>query len=83
MRHSLYLQLATFFVRADLRREERVSRARLRRSTREVPWGNTYLLRDIGLNVDGSALCGSEPHVVTAERYIRHLRRASRLKILT
>ncbi len=83
MRHSLYLQLATFFVRADLRREERVSRAKVRRSTREIPWGNAYLLRDIGLNADASPFCGSEPHAVIAERYIRHLRRASRLKRLT
>lgn len=83
MRHSIYLQLASFFVRADLRREERVWRAKLRRSTREIPWGNAYLLRDIGLDADARPLCGSEPHAVIAERYIRRLRRASRLKILT
>lgn len=83
MRHSIYLHLATLFVRADLHREARVSRAKLRRATHEIPWGNTYLLRDIGLNADGRPLCGSEPHAVTAKRHVRHLRRAFRLKIST
>lgn len=83
MRHSIYLHLATLFVRADLRRENRVARAKLRRATHEIPWGNTYLLRDIGLNADGRPLCGSEPHAVTAKRHIRHLRRVLSLKTVT
>ena len=83
MRHSLYLHLAVFFVRADIRREERVWLAKVRRATSEIPLGNAYLLKDIGLNAEGRPLCSSEPRAVTAKRRVRHLRRACRLKITT
>lgn len=83
MRHSIYLHLAVLLVRADLRREERAFRAKIRRTTSEIPHGNAYLLRDIGLNEDGLPLCGSAPNEVVAKRTVRHLRRAFRLKIAT
>ncbi|PKH07570.1 DUF1127 domain-containing protein [Moritella sp. Urea-trap-13] len=83
MRHSLYLNLAVFFVRADIRREERVWLAKTRRATSEIPLGNAYLLKDIGLNVDGRPLCSSAPRDVIAARRVRHLRRAFRVKIAT
>lgn len=73
MRHSIYLKLAVLFIKADLNREDR----------NEIPLGNSYLLRDIGLNEDGRPLCGSAPHGVTAKRRVRHLRRAFRLKMNT
>jgi len=83
MRHSLYLHLAVFFVRADIRREERVWLAKTRRATSEIPLGNAYLLKDIGLNAEGRALCSAEPRDIAAKRRVRHLRRACRLKIAT
>lgn len=83
MRHSLYSHLAVFFVRADIRREERVYLAKIRRATREIPLGNAYLLKDIGLNADGRPLCSVAPRNIAAKRRVRHLRRAFRLKITT
>ncbi|QUM74899.1 DUF1127 domain-containing protein [Moritella sp. 24] len=83
MRHSIYLHLAVLFVRADIRREERVWLAKVRRAKNEIPLGNTYLLKDIGLNADGRPLCSSAPRDVAATRRVRHLRRACRLKIAT
>ncbi len=83
MRHSLYLHLAVFFVRADIRREERVWLAKTRRASSEIPLGNAYLLKDIGLNVDGRPLCSALPRDIAAKRRVRHLRRACRLKIAT
>ncbi|SHF74910.1 DUF1127 domain-containing protein [Vibrio gazogenes] len=53
MRHSLYLSLAAWLIRADLRREERVWRRKVSRSAYDIPWDNPYLLRDIGLEADG------------------------------
>ncbi|MDX2321519.1 MAG: DUF1127 domain-containing protein [Moritella sp.] len=83
MRHSLYLNLAVFFVRADIRREERVWLAKNRRTSSDLPLGNAYLLKDLGLNVDGRPLCSAEPRDVNAARRVRHLRRACRVKIAT
>ncbi|MCE7630389.1 DUF1127 domain-containing protein, partial [Vibrio fluvialis] len=37
MRHSVYLQLATLLVRADLRREEREWKRKVRRSAFDIP----------------------------------------------
>lgn len=83
MRHSIYLKLAVLFIKADLHHEDRVWRTKVRRAISEIPLGNAYLLRDIGLNAEGRPLCGSAPHSVTAKRRVRHLRRAFRLKIAT
>ncbi|WP_017222410.1 hypothetical protein [Moritella dasanensis] len=83
MRHSLYLNLAVFFVRADIRREERVWLAKSRRTSSEIPLGNAYLLKDIGLNADGRPLCSALPRDIAAKRRVRHLRRACRVKIAT
>lgn len=83
MRHSLYLQLATLLVRADLRREDRVWRAKLRRTVHDLPWDNAFLLRDVGLDTDGRPLGLSEPAAVTADRRVRHLRRVLSSRITT
>ncbi|KAA8666883.1 DUF1127 domain-containing protein [Vibrio gigantis] len=83
MRHSVYLKLATVLIRADLRREEREWQRKVRRSSYDLPWNNTHLLRDIGLEVDGRPLGFSEPEVVTIERRVRHLRRVLSARIPT
>jgi len=75
MSHSVYLKLATLLVRADLRREEREWKRKLRRSAYAIPWENTHLLKDIGLESDGRPIGVSEPDAVKAERRVRHLRR--------
>ncbi|WP_261885263.1 DUF1127 domain-containing protein [Vibrio pomeroyi] len=83
MRHSVYLKLATVLIRADLRREEREWQRKVRRSSYDLPWNNTHLLRDIGLEVDGRPIGFSEPEVVTIERRLRHLRRVLSARIPT
>ncbi|KLN64215.1 MULTISPECIES: hypothetical protein [Vibrio] len=83
MSHSVYLKLATLLVKADLRREERQWKRKLRRSAFDIPWNNEHLLRDIGLEQDGRPVGFSEPDSVKAERRIRHLRRVLSARIPT
>lgn len=83
MSHSVYLKLATVLVKADLKREEREWKRKLRRSAYDIPWNNAHLLRDIGLEQDGRPIGFSEPDSVKAERRVRHLRRVLSARILT
>ncbi|CAH8204022.1 MULTISPECIES: hypothetical protein [Vibrio] len=83
MRHSIYLQLATLLVRADLRREEREWKRKFRRSAFDLPVHNVHLLKDIGLESDGRPIGQSEPDAVKAERRVRHLRRVLSARIPT
>ncbi|EEX95422.1 hypothetical protein VIOR3934_12485 [Vibrio orientalis CIP 102891 = ATCC 33934] len=83
MSHSVYLKLATVLVKADLKREEREWKRKLRRSAYDLPWENARLLRDIGLEQDGRPIGFSEPDSVKAERRIRHLRRVLSARIPT
>ncbi|RTZ15050.1 DUF1127 domain-containing protein [Vibrio aquaticus] len=83
MSHSVYLKLATVLVKADLKREEREWKRKLRRSAYDIPWDNAHLLRDIGLEQDGRPIGFSEPDSVKAERRVRHLRRVLSARILT
>ncbi|MDC0610278.1 DUF1127 domain-containing protein [Vibrio sp.] len=54
MKHSLYITLATWLIRADIRHEERRWKRKINRTARDIPWDNPHLLRDIGLSPDGS-----------------------------
>lgn len=84
MSHSVYLTLATLLIKADLKREERVWKRKIRRSVHDVPWHNTHLLRDIGLESDGRAIgTASLPDHVLVERRIRHIRRVLSARIPT
>ncbi|NOH81274.1 DUF1127 domain-containing protein [Vibrio sp. RE86] len=83
MSHSVYLKLATVLVKADLKREEREWKRKVRRSAYDIPWNNAHLLRDIGLEQDGRPVGFTEPDSVKAERRIRHLRRVLSARILT
>ncbi|MFM2588924.1 DUF1127 domain-containing protein [Vibrio sp. TBV020] len=83
MSHSVYLKLATVLVKADLKREEREWKRKLRRSAYDLPWNNAHLLRDIGLEQDGRPIGFTEPDCVKAERRVRHLRRVLSARILT
>lgn len=83
MRHSIYLTLATVLVRADLRREERVWKRKVRRSAYDIPWNNAHLLKDIGLETDGRPIGFSVPDAVKVERRVRHLRRVLSSRIIT
>ncbi|KQA39386.1 hypothetical protein [Vibrio cholerae] len=83
MRQSIYLQLAVLLVRAELRREERVWKRKVRRSSYHLPWNHPHLLRDIGLETDGRPIGLSLPDAVVAERRVRHIRRVLAARIPT
>lgn len=84
MRHSVYIQLAALMIRADLRREERTWKRKVRRTVHHIPWDNAYLLRDIGLESDGRAIgTVSVPESVIVERRMRHIRRVLSARIPT
>lgn len=83
MSHSVYLKLATILVKADLRREEREWKRKVRRSAFDIPWENAHLLRDIGLEHDGRPMGVSLPDSVIVERRMRHLRRVLTTRLLT
>ncbi len=83
MNHSIYITLAALLVRADLRREEREWKRKIRRSSYDLPWHSDHLLKDIGLQSDGRPIGESVPNIVKAERRVRHMRRALRLRIPT
>lgn len=83
MNHSVYLQIATLFIKADLRREERQWKRKIRRSAYDLPWENPHLLKDIGLEPDGRSVSHSEPDNVKVARRMRHLRRVLTSRIVT
>ncbi|WED22380.1 DUF1127 domain-containing protein [Vibrio sp. JC009] len=84
MTHSVYIKLAAVLIKADLRREEREWKRKVRRSVHEIPWENAYLLRDIGLEADGRPIgTHSVPDAVLVERRIRHIRRVLHSRIAT
>ncbi|UGA54295.1 hypothetical protein [Vibrio sp. VB16] len=83
MSRSIYLHLAVLLVKADLKREERVWKRKLRRSVYDIPWESAHLLKDIGLETDGRTIGYSQPSHVIVERRIRHLRRVHRSRIVT
>ncbi|MDW6091986.1 hypothetical protein [Vibrio rhizosphaerae] len=86
MRHSFYLSLAAWLIRADLRREERVWRVwrrKVRRSAYDIPWDNPHLLRDIGLEADGRAMSRSINEDQRVTRRMHLLRQLISLRIPT
>ncbi|USD64885.1 DUF1127 domain-containing protein [Vibrio sp. SCSIO 43136] len=84
MRHSIYTRLALTLVKAELKREEREWRRKVRRSAYDLPWHSEHLLRDIGLETDGRAIgIAAESPALKAERRIRHFNRLLRSRIAT
>ncbi len=83
MSHSIYLQLATVLIKADLKRETRAFQKKLRRSAFQIPWNNKHLLKDIGLDSEGRANMVSEPDAVKAERRVLRLRQVLSMRIPT
>ncbi|CAM3494896.1 hypothetical protein VA7868_01547 [Vibrio aerogenes CECT 7868] len=50
MSNSVYLSIAILFIRADLRREKRLIKKKQHQVLQDIPWNNTHLLRDIGMD---------------------------------
>lgn len=76
MRHSIYIQLATLLIKADIKRDENAWKRKIRRSQYEIPWHSEYLLRDIGLDVTGRPLGEKLCPSLKAERRASLMRRA-------
>ena len=83
MSHSVYLKLAIFLVKIDLRREERQWKRRVRRAAFQIPFANEHLMRDVGLEKGGRCIGDTVPDAVKTERRIRHLRRVLSSRIPT
>lgn len=80
MRHSIYLSLAILCVKADLKREERQWRQKIRRSAYDIPWHNQHLLRDIGLDKDGRSVQHADSNQLVATRRVYSIRRLFRVR---
>ena len=75
MHHSIYIQLATLLIKADLKREENAWLRKIRRSQYELPFHSEYLLRDIGLDKTGRPLGESQVATCKVQRRITLMRR--------
>lgn len=84
MRHSIYIQLATLLIKADLKREQNAWVRKIRRSQYQLPLHSEHLLRDIGLDTTGRPLGESLPVVVNrAERRVILIRRIFKSRLST
>ncbi len=64
MKHSFYLTLATFLIKRDIRRKERLWRARIRRTEYDLPLHSAHLMRDIGLDCQGRPIVNNPQDAV-------------------
>ncbi|HCH03174.1 MAG TPA: DUF1127 domain-containing protein [Vibrio sp.] len=83
MRHSIYIQLATLLIKADLKREQNAWLRKVRRSQYELPFHSEHLLRDIGLDSTGRPLGESLSVTNKAERRVTLMRRIFRTRLST
>jgi hypothetical protein len=84
MRHSIYLTLATLLIKADLERELRQWKRKVRQSAYDLPWDNAHLLRDIGLEPDGRPIGIQEvDNKDRASRRVYKIRRSLSMRIPT
>ncbi len=83
MRDSIFIQLATLLIKADIYREDSAWKRRVKRSQNNPPWNDAYLLKDIGLSQQSSDTVENERPSFTVERRVRHLRRLIRTRIPT
>lgn len=80
MRDSVLVKLATTLLYLDIKNEERLWKKARRRYSYIVPWTNTHLLRDIGLDSEGRVNL-RKPR--SAERKVAILYRALRWRTTT
>ncbi|MGO2405637.1 hypothetical protein [Vibrio litoralis] len=83
MRHSIYIQLATLLIKAELKREQNAWLRKVRRAQYELPLHSEHLLRDIGLDRTGRPLGESLPVGNKAERRVTLMRRIFRTRLST
>ncbi|SKA43597.1 hypothetical protein [Enterovibrio nigricans] len=83
MNQSIYLRLATFFVRLDIKREEAAWRKAHRRVRYIGEPLSDHLLKDIGFEKDGFSMGHTVAPEYKALREVTRIRRRLRLKLTT
>ncbi|WP_325893830.1 hypothetical protein [Grimontia sp. NTOU-MAR1] len=83
MNQSIYLRLAVFFVRMDIKREESAWRKAHRRIRYVGEPLSEHLLRDIGFEKDGFSIGHSVAPQFKAQREVARMRRKLRLNLTT
>ncbi|MCE0495713.1 DUF1127 domain-containing protein [Vibrio salinus] len=84
MKHSIYIRLAVWLIRADIYREERALERKIKRSAHDIPWDNPHLLRDIGLESDGRPINRDQTDVsVKSASKVAKIRQKFSLRIPT
>ncbi|KJY79652.1 hypothetical protein [Vibrio nigripulchritudo] len=75
MSQSIYIRLAFWLVKSELKREEKTWKREVRKEYFSIPWQNPHMLKDIGFESDGRTVGHDEPPKVIAERRIRILKK--------
>ncbi|MDP2572597.1 hypothetical protein Q8W40_10430 [Vibrio penaeicida] len=82
MNQSIYIHLAFWLVKAELKREERAWKKKVRQQYAEIPHQSQHMLKDIGMNYEGAATVSNASSKTTAMRRILTLKRLVSLRLL-
>ena len=74
MRPSIYLLLATLFIKADIYNELRKKEKQLRPQKVDVGYLSAHMMQDIGIQSDGFIVGERFPVAVKANRAVRYFR---------
>ncbi|MBD1558131.1 hypothetical protein HC752_14420 [Vibrio sp. S9_S30] len=80
MSQSVYIRLAFWLVNAELKREEKAWKKKVRQQYAEIPYQSQHMLKDIGMNYEGVAAIPSESRENMAKRRMRTLKRLATLQ---
>ncbi len=83
MHHSLYLKIASLFVLADLKSQQRKWHQRSQRLSFHAPYASKHLLKDIGLEESGFANAVKVATIQQAKRRVKLLRYLMRSRLAT
>lgn len=83
MNQSVYLRLALFFVRIDIKREETAWRKAHRRIRYAGKPMSEHLMRDIGFEKDGFSIGHTVAPQFKAQREVARMRRKLRMNLTT
>lgn len=83
MNQSMYLRLAVFFVRMDIKREESAWRKAHRRIRYVGEPLSEHIMRDIGFEKDGLSIGHTVASQFKAQREVARMRRKLRLNLTT
>lgn len=83
MNQSMYLRLAVFFVRMDIKREESAWRKAHRRIRYVGEPLSEHIMRDIGFEKDGLSIGHTVAPQFKAQREVARMRRKLRLNLTT